>query len=203
MLAEILHRVVTYPAVYDAVQNLAGTATLDRRFGATLGALPAQPVILDVGGGTGLPTSLWPVGATYVCLDIDPLKLAAFRRKRLRGTPLCGDATHLPLRSGSLDLVVCKNVCHHLTDHDVPGLFRECARVLKAEGQMLFIDAVHAPERWRSRVLWRYDRGSHPRTIETLRQAMAAEFHITHSEVFTIHHRYVINAGTPIPGMGS
>lgn len=200
MLAEIFHRVVAYPKVYDVVQNLAGTAELDRRVGATVGALPGRPVILDVGGGTGLPTSLWPVGAMYLCVDIDQVKLAGFRRKHSMGVPICGDGTRLPIRSGSIELVVCKNVSHHLSDHDLPGLFRECARVLRAGGRMLFIDAVHAPERWRSRVLWHYDRGSHPRAVEALRQAMAAEFQITQWDVFAIHHRYLFGVGTPIRG---
>jgi len=201
MLARILHRVVAYPAVYDALQNVAGTAELDRRVGDALGALPSRPVVLDVGGGTGLPTALWPARATYLCLDIDPLKLSGFRRKHDAGTPVCGDATHLPFRSGSVDLVVCKNVSHHLADADVRSLFRECARVLKAGGGMLFMDAVQAPERWRSRMLWRYDRGSHPRTVEAVRQAMAAEFQIARWDVFTIHHRYVLGAGTPTGGV--
>ncbi len=203
MLVEILHRVVAYPIVYDVVQSLAGTAELDRRVGATLTTLPARTVILDVGGGTGLPTSLWPVGAMYVCVDIDPVKLTAFRRKHRSGTPVCGDATRLPIRSGSIDLLVCKNVSHHLGDGELPGLFRECARVLTAGGRMLFLDAVQAPERWRSRLLWRYDRGSHPRTVEALREAMAVELQITRSEVFTIHHRYLLSEGTRVPGTGS
>jgi SAM-dependent methyltransferase len=195
MLAEILHRVVAYPRVYDVVQSLAGTAELDRRIGHVVGTLPDRSVILDVGGGTGLPTSLWPAGAMYLCVDIDPVKLAGFRVRHTAGTPVRGDGTHLPVRTASIDLVVCKNVSHHLSDQDLPGLFRECARVLKAGGRMLFIDAVHAPDRWRSRLLWRYDRGSRPRTVEALRQAMAAEFHIIQSDVFTIQHRYLFSVG--------
>jgi SAM-dependent methyltransferase len=203
MLAEILHRVVAHPKVYDVVQNLAGTAELDRRLGATLGTLPGRPVILDVGGGTGLPASLWPAGAMYICVDIDPVKLAGFRRKQRLGTAVCGDGTRLPVRSGSVDLVVCKNVSHHLGDRDLHRLFRECARVLKSGGRMLFIDAVYAPERWRSRLLWRYDRGSHPRTAEALRQAMANEFQITQWEVFAIVHQYLFTAGTRVPAMAA
>ena len=203
MLAEIIHRVVAYPKVYDLVQTLAGTAALDRRVGGTLTTVPARSVILDVGGGTGLPTSLWPAGATYICVDIDRVKLTGFRRKHSTGSPVRGDGTRLPIRSGSIDLLVCKNVSHHLGDGQLPGLFRECARVLRTGGRMLFIDAVQAPERWRSRLLWRYDRGSHPRTVEALRQAMAVELQITHSEVFTIHHRYLFSEGTRAPGTGS
>src|SRR5260370_10848773 len=110
MLAEILHRIVAYPKVYDVVQNLAGTAKLDRRISANVGTLPGRPVILDVGGGTGLPASLWPVGAMYVCVDIDPVKLAAFRHEQRPGTPVRGDGTRLPVGSASIHLVVCKNI---------------------------------------------------------------------------------------------
>jgi SAM-dependent methyltransferase len=198
MLTDVLHRVVANPTVYDVVQFLAGSAYLDRRLAANLGDLDPRPLILDVGGGTGLPPSLWPAGATYVCLDIDPVKLAGFRRKDRPGAPLRADATHLPVRSASVDLVVCKDVSHHLSDAQLPVLFGESRRVLKPGGRMLFIDAVQARERWRSRALWRYDRGAHPRSIETLRQAMASEFDIAHWEVFATHHRYVFGVGTPL-----
>lgn len=197
MLTDLLHRVVANTTVYDTVQVLAGSADLDRRLAANLGEIAVRPTILDVGGGTGLPPSLWPAGATYVCLDIDPVKLAGFRRKDRPGVALRGDATRLPLRTRSLDVVVCKNVTHHLSDAQLPPLFRESARVLKPRGRMLFIDAVQAPERWRSRVLWRYDRGAHPRMVETLRQAMAGEFDIAHWEVFANYHRYVFGVGIP------
>ena len=67
---------------------------------------------------------------------------------------------------------------------------------------MLFIDAVFAPERWRSRLLWRYDRGSHPRSGGVLRGGMAAEFQVTDWQELTIQHRYVLGAGTPLGSGG-
>jgi ubiquinone/menaquinone biosynthesis C-methylase UbiE len=196
MLTDLLHRFVANPVVYDTVQVLAGSsAELDRRLAATVGELAAGSTILDVGGGSGLPPSLWPAGASYLCLDIDPVKLAAFRRKDGPGVALLGDATHLPIGTRTVDLVVCKNVTHHLSDAQLPALFRESARVLKAGHRMLFIDAVQAPDRWRSRLLWRYDRGTHPRSIGTLQQAMSSEFNLAHWEVFATHHRYVFGVG--------
>jgi len=198
MLTDLLHRFVANPAIYDTIQVVVGGADLDRRLAGNLGEMAERPTILDVGGGTGLPPSMWPVGVRYLCLDIDPVKLAGFRRKGRPGVALRGDATHLPLRTRSVDVVVCKNVSHHLSDAQLPPLFRESARVLKPRGRMLFIDAVQAPERWRSRVMWRYDRGAHPRTVETLQQTMAAEFDIAHSEVFTNQHRYFLGVGIPL-----
>jgi ubiquinone/menaquinone biosynthesis C-methylase UbiE len=197
VLTDLLHRVVANPTVYDTVQFLAGSAELNGRLEANLGKMPPQPIILDVGGGTGSPPSMLPAGSVYFCLDVDPVKLAGFQRKKRGGTALRGDATHLPFRAQSLDAVICKNVTHHLTDTQVVSLFRESARVLKPDGRMLYIDSVSAPERWRSRLLWRYDRGSHPRTIDMLRQAMGAKFEIVHWEVFVTHHRYVFGVGIP------
>lgn len=196
MLTEFLHRVVAHPAVYDTVQRIVGTSSeLERRLATKVGKLDDGAVILDVGGGLGLPPTLWPATATYVCLDIDPVKLGGHRRKYGSGEAILADATRLPVVTGGLDLVVCKNVTHHLTDLQLRALFAESARVLKTGGRMLLLDAVEAGDRWRSRLLWRYDRGSHPRPIETLRRAMAAEFELVEWEVFATHHRYVFGAG--------
>ena len=196
MLTELLHRAASRAVVYDAIQLVAGAAPLlDKRLAENLGHLPSRPTILDVGGGTGLPPSLWPEGTTYVCLDIDSLKLAGFVGKKRPGSPVQADATRLPLQGETVDLVVCKNVSHHLTDEQLPRLFGESARVLKRGGRMLFIDAVLAPERFRSRLLWRYDRGSHPRTSEVLKEAMAKELEIQKWDDFAHHFRYVFLAG--------
>ena len=196
VLTELLHRAASRAVVYDAIQLVAGAAPLlEKRLAENLGHLPSRPTILDVGGGTGLPPSLWPEGTTYVCLDIDSLKLAGFVGKKRPGSPVQADATRLPLHGETVDLVVCKNVSHHLTDEQLPRLFGESARVLKRGGRMLFIDAVLAPERFRSRLLWRYDRGSHPRTSEVLKEAMAKELEIHNRDDFAHHFRYVFLAG--------
>jgi SAM-dependent methyltransferase len=199
-LADILHRVVAQPAVYDAVQFVAGAAELNRRLAASVGALPPGALIVDVGGGTGLPRSLFPDDSVYVCLDPDLVKLRGFRRKQKLGRAVCGDAGALPLPDGSVDLIVCKDVGHHLTDPQLAQMFRECTRVLRPGARMIFIDAVLVADRLRSRVLWRYDRGSHPRPQEVLRRAMEAELQITDWETFAIHHRYVLGVGPPRAG---
>lgn len=196
MLNALLHRAIEIPAVDNWVQSVLGSsAELERRLAAKVGRLPQHAIILDVGGGSGLPSSLWPAGATYVCLDLDASKLATFRRKNGSGVALIGDGTAIPFGAGSVDLVVCKNTTHHLSDDQLPVLFRECARVLKPGRRLLLLDAVKAPDRLQSRLLWRYDRGSHPRPIDTLRQAAAQEFEVEDWEVFATHHRYVLGVG--------
>jgi ubiquinone/menaquinone biosynthesis C-methylase UbiE len=187
--------VVAEPVVYDAVQTLAGTHQLDARLAPHLATLPARAVIADVGGGTGLPRRLLPPDSKYICVDADLVKLRGFVHKGGLGSAVCGDAAALPLPDASFDLVVCKMVGHHLTDSQLGLMFHECARVLRPGGRMLFLDPVQAEDRLRSRLLWRYDRGSHPRPPETLKQAMAAEFDLRDWSVFAIHHRYVLGVG--------
>lgn len=196
MLADVLHRVAARPKVYDALQVVAGAAEVNRRLGLRLAELPAKRRLLDLGGGTGLAPALWPDDAEYICLDNDPLKLKGFLNKHSRGNPLIGDAARVPLLSESVDLVVCKSVSHHLDDRALRRLFAESARVLTVGGHLVFIDAILDRESWRSRVLWRYDRGSYARPAEVMRSAMATEFHIEHWDEFAIHHRYVLAVGS-------
>jgi SAM-dependent methyltransferase len=197
MLTEILHRLAAQPRIYDLIQSAAGVAEINRRLAARLAELPKPKWILDVGGGTGLAAELWPAGATYVCLDLDPVKLNHFRRKHPDRVALRADATRLPLTSRSFDLVLCKLVSHHLGDPQLAMLLSESARVLRPGGTFVFVDPVWDPARWRGRLLWRYDRGSFPRSEATLRTAVSAHFAISRWDVFAIHHRYVICVGEP------
>jgi SAM-dependent methyltransferase len=195
MLTEILHRLAAQPRIYDLIQSAAGVAEINRRLAARLAELPRPERILDVGGGTGLAAELWPAGATYVCLDLDPLKLDHFRRKHPDKVALLADATRLPLASRSLDLVLCKLVSHHLGDPLLAMLLSESGRVLRRGGHFVFVDPLWDPARWRGRLLWRYDRGSFPRSELTLHKAVSAHFAINRWDVFAIHHRYVICVG--------
>jgi demethylmenaquinone methyltransferase/2-methoxy-6-polyprenyl-1,4-benzoquinol methylase len=196
LLTGALHRIAAQPAIYDAIQVLAGSGVVNRRLAERLRELSPPNRLLDLGGGTGLALELVPAGATYVSVDLDPLKLEGFRRKHLHGVGIAGDATRLPFGDGTFDLVICKMVSHHLTDKLLPLLFQESARVLRPGAHLVFVDAVLDPGRVRSRLLWRYDRGSHPRAAATLREAMSRHFGIAHWDEFAIHHRYVLGVGS-------
>jgi ubiquinone/menaquinone biosynthesis C-methylase UbiE len=195
MLRKALHRVVQNPWVYDRIQFLAGAEHTRRRLAAQIGRLSAATSVLDLGGGTGLYQSLWPSHCNYVCLDVDMVKLRGFLSKQASGIALRADATRVPIRSASVDVVMCIAVSHHLTDELLEQLIDESARVLKDEGTFIFVDPVWETGKLAGRLLWKYDRGSYPRTAECLRSVVSNHYRLIHDAQYSVHHEYLLCVG--------
>lgn len=192
MLKRVLHSIVARPMVYDLVQFLAGASVMRKRMAAAVARLGRVERVLDVGGGTGAGREVIPPGTAYVCVDIDPLKIEGFVRKNPGSFAVVGDATRMPLGDASVDAVILMFVAHHLTDELLERFVAEAARVLRPTGRLVFADPLWAPRRWPGRVLWRYDRGSFPRTADRLRGALECGFDVEHWEEFAVWHRYVL-----------
>jgi ubiquinone/menaquinone biosynthesis C-methylase UbiE len=195
MLTSLLHRLVAQPKVYDLVQTAVGASHIRSRLTRHLAALGDVSTVLDIGGGPGTSKSLWSDKTRYICLDIDPLKLSGYRAKNPASMAILGDATNLPIKDRSIDLVTFTSLTHHLTDDMLELLLRQTLRVLKPGGHFVLMDPLWAPYRLPGRLLWRYDRGSFPRTAEHLRRAIEPHFAITVWDQFAILHRYVIAMG--------
>ena len=126
---------------YDEVavlQREVGDRMMER-----LDLVKLQPaVVLDLGCGTGLHSGAllrrYP-RARLVALD---LALPMLQRTRRRGrwlrrpACLCGDMERLPLASGSIDLL-WSNLAFQWSS-DPQALFRECLRVLRPGGLLMF-----------------------------------------------------------------
>lgn len=120
-----------------------GRAVVARRLRELLGALaPGEPLsILDIGSGAGdlcreavrlcraagHPVRLWS-------LDLHP-QVQAFARGECAGYPeirfLRGDACRLPLRDGSVDVVLCTLALHHFTEDGALQVLSEMRRVAR------------------------------------------------------------------------
>ena len=197
MLARTLHKLVARPAVYELAQTLVGARVLRARLaaavaGVNLAAPGRRPLVVDVGGGTGTYRSIWPDDAGYVCVDLDPLKLRGLHNERRDAAGIQGDALRLPLADHCADAIACTLVSHHLPGDALSVAMSEIARVLRPDGVFIFADAVWQPARWVSRLLWRYDRGSSPRTDIALRHAIASRLTIERWEELSLWHHYVI-----------
>lgn len=181
--------------MYDLVQRLAGRWYSLRRLGAVIAPLRSVSRVLDLGGGTGTYRELWSPICTYLCLDVDPVKLAGFRSKFNGDFSILGDATRIPLKAYSVDVVLCSAVSHHLTDDALESLVLETVRVLNTGGRFIFLDAVMEPRWWPGRLLWKYDRGSYPRSKEALQSTIARHTDIILMQEFRYIHKYILCVG--------
>lgn len=191
MLKKILHRIVAIPFIYDLLQTLVGAKVIRKRLKQRLSGIPQGGFVVDIGGGTGLNRVLFD-NIRYVCLDNDPVKLSGFSQKLVDGHPILGDASQMPIQTSSVDVVICSFVVHHLPDDIFPKFVQEALRILKPTGQLVILDPVWAPKRMIGRLLWKYDRGSFPRTAQTLHDTLARYGQEVHWEEFAILHRYII-----------
>jgi SAM-dependent methyltransferase len=187
LVARSVERVVAVPAVYDAVQRLAGSRSLGLRLRYVLAAADGA-FVLDAGAGTGNLERLLPPRARYLWLDADEQKLAGFRTKS-DAPAVLGDATRIPLKDRSVDWAVSIGVSHHLDDAEFERSLEELRRV--ARERVVFLDAVWS-DATTSRLLWRYDRGRYPRAADALREALAKRFDVRDEREFTVRHRYLL-----------
>ena len=193
-IVDLLHGIASRPWFYDRIQSFAGQKENLDRIARHAGALGAGTVV-DVGGGTGTSRTLWPTNCRYVCLDLEMPKLEGFRSRVPDGLAVLSDATQMPIATGVVDVVMCMAVAHHLTDGMLNQVFGEALRVLRVGGRRILLDPVLNRKLLAGRILWRLDRGSHPRTAEELRENLEGKFHVVHWEKFAIYHEYVFGIG--------
>jgi SAM-dependent methyltransferase len=178
---------------------MAGARHVHPRIAGQIGCLGPDCLVLDLGGGTGSARSLWADTCTYMCLDIDIHKLQGFKLKYPDGIALLSDATRIPIRTGTVDALPCVNLTHHLSDDTLIRLINEGKRVLKDAGRFILVDAFSKPG-WLERLLWKYDRGGHPRTARALFRILSPRYEIIHWECFILIRGYVLCTGT-IPSL--
>jgi SAM-dependent methyltransferase len=103
--------------------------------------LTAPRRLLAVGLGEGADCcfleELWP-GAEYVGLDLFAHNLAFARHHHPRWRLVTGDALHLPLADGCCDLVLSKDLLHHVPDP--VQVLGEMWRVCRPGGQVGVIE---------------------------------------------------------------
>ena len=117
MLVELAQRAASVGWVYDLSQNVAGAHLVRRRLRRHLATIcNFSDRILDIGGGTGKLQTLTPRGCRYICLDNEMPKLHRYVQVNQSSNPVLADATRMPVRTGSVDLVAWIAMAHHLTD---------------------------------------------------------------------------------------
>ena len=93
--------------------------------------------ILDVGGGNGWFSDLlletFPEGTTTVLEPIERLAAGFAFEKDKHHT---WDNQTMPFHTASVDVIILRVTCHHMSDDTLSALVKECKRVLRPGGQL-------------------------------------------------------------------
>jgi ubiquinone/menaquinone biosynthesis C-methylase UbiE len=194
VLRSILGTVVANPWVYDLVQKTAGREENYRRLKPLLARAKGE-VLLEAGAGTGEVTRILDPTTRYLWLDNDTQKLSGFKQKNKGHMALLADGTRIPLADKSVHSVLTIAVTHHLEDPELDLFLAELARVCRT--QLVFLDGLEDRSSMVSNLMWRYDRGSHPRTEQHLLTMLRKYFDLEGVERYKIYHQYLLCTGTP------
>lgn len=123
------------PGWPDAGRKIVQTPTL-REFLSQSARAGSLRAVLNAGCGEGLFAPL--ILATcrpelQIEMDLSPAGARHLRSSRQRY--VCGSLTHIPLRSASIDLVVCSEVLEHVRNDEEAAA--EIARVLRIRGWLV------------------------------------------------------------------
>jgi SAM-dependent methyltransferase len=97
--------------------------------------------LLEVGCGEGGNLKLM-TGTVRRAVGVDySLPKVQWAAKHVAGADFAGaDATQLPFRDGSFDVVLCRDVLHHLMLHDKRKVVDELVRVCRLAGRVVVIE---------------------------------------------------------------
>jgi ubiquinone/menaquinone biosynthesis C-methylase UbiE len=182
------------PRLYDLVQSIVGLEATRERLQPHLAKLEAGTLI-DVGAGTGTWLGLVPEEVDVIAVDLDSEKLAKLRTKHPRVQTVTGDAARLPFEDGRADYALCVALTHHLDDAGLDLLAAELARVVRKK--VILLDAVSDQAPRVARLLWALDRGSYPRPLNQIREALERRFVLEHVEAYSVRHRYLLCVAVP------
>jgi ubiquinone/menaquinone biosynthesis C-methylase UbiE len=135
--------------VYDPFLWLGEIAGMRHRRSTLLGG--ARGRVVEIGAGTGLNIAHYPDGIAELVLTEPEPGMRQRLARRLQRHGRCGrivdaPAERLPLAAASVDTVV--STLALCTVNDPERALREIARVLRPDGQLLFIEHVRASSRF-------------------------------------------------------
>ncbi len=198
MLRSLIHHIVAIPFVYNCAQFVLGGRIMQKKFEDLCDGLQfGDGWVLDYAGGTGRSRPFLDKAKRYLLMDIDMVKIEGYKTKFDQDYACLCDVTAPPIQSNSADIIFARNLLHHLTTEQMDEMFEAIPRLLKSNGTLVITEPLANSSRWIGRLLWRYDRGDYPKTIDMILERIKRSHTISHIEECTVLHDYLIVVAKP------
>ena len=163
-----LYSALSSSRIYSAVQSLlagrqSATYLLEDHY-----RLPESGIVVDVGCGPGALVESVSRGCRYFGFDPNPDYIEK-ANARGKGAFVCGTMSEFlqvygAELSGSVDVIVCGGVLHHLTDAQSHELLQGCHSLLKVGGRLACVEPTRLIRQDRlSGLMQSFDRGANIR----------------------------------------
>jgi SAM-dependent methyltransferase len=149
--------------------------------------LPPAAAVLEVGCGEGgnLRNLLRTPGASprvLVGIDLFERKVRFASRQSIDARFVCGDALRLPFRDDAFDVILCRDVLHHLDDP--AQALHELERVAKPEATVWIVEPNgRNPLILLMSLVRPHERGQLRNSVASVRELAARHFRSIHVEV--------------------
>jgi len=176
-----LHRLVTVPAIYAAIQNILGGAEGRKHVADLLFAGLVGKKVLEVGCGPGSWAPYLSHAAAYTGIDWNPRHIETAQLKYGGDSVrfIHGDLADPALIAdiGAPDAVVGIGILHHLDDAIAADLLKRIASLLASGGRYVGIEPVlHAGQNPVARLLKALDSGRNIRTEPAYRALLGTQY---------------------------
>jgi cyclopropane fatty-acyl-phospholipid synthase-like methyltransferase len=175
-----VRRVLSYPSVYNFLQNLLGAEASRVEFVSSYCACESGQRWLDIGCGTAELLKYLPTDCFYVGYDLSEQYISHAKEiNKNRNAEFFAELVTEETLSGvpKFDRVAATGLLHHLEDDEVVKLFKISRDALAEGGRLITIDPCYAPEQTRiSKALVDRDRGQNVRNLGEYYQLASSVF---------------------------
>ena len=186
-----LKRLLTIPRFYELFQKFLGGDHAKRWLARNFWKPRSGEVIVDIGCGSGTILEFLPPDIEYLGIDISEEYIRSARRKFSdRAVFFQGTAHDFVNQNdsycGSVDLVLCNGLLHHLSDGEAFEVLELSKRLMKPDGRLVCLEATFLARQTRlSRWILNRDRGKHIRSEQDWKKLFGQAFESYSTQILT------------------